>query len=865
MYMTERIGRAGTIGTLSLLILCQSGIAMAAARVPTGKEATGPHSAVRPTNPISLEGPPRLQQTSPSPANLPSWPFVTGVPLPRGLLSDVSQVRLVDAKGHPMPTQFEALAHWSPKREWVKWLRVAFSAPAAAGQLPEYSLEFGKAGAKLEVPITVTQDAGQVTVDTGEVAFSISKKAGGRLLSVRRGRTDVYRAAPADGAYVVDHTGAIFRASLDDRPKVTIEEAGPVRAVVRVESWYERDSKSGFAGKTPAGDRLNKCIMHYYAYAGQPSIELHWTFVITADTTVVRFGDVGLQLTGAGQARLGLDDGKSRELTDGYLIQKKHDLYVVRAKGREAYVDLAKGQKAPGWIANDTVAVTMRDFWQTFPNELEAVSVRSASVGPESKLILHAWPAHGEYNEDWFIEPTPEPGLGDDVGAIAGPNGVKLSRRYFYNVQYFHHGPLMDFAAPDWWYGPLLAGDPDATNERTWIEKEYEKVGWGGHWAWEIFNFSSYKQWGQKLPEYGTGTSRTLELLLDFSGDKPDRIAARRKMFLDRPHVWLKDPEWLNHSQVFGPLNVRAAEAWLDWSKEVWRRTFACGHYGKWIYGNMPQYFVLDHTPAPYRMLAGAPHYGYGATEWLLYMCTRLPKHLRLARANTRQYRDVEIVHWTSPQFEPLRWENRKILGGACCVAPYPWRMGCLFGFYSKCDYMLWDYYICGDRQSLETAAIHADGVVKHGSVRNLYRDAGGNYKTLLDWYAHSWDPAMAAKIDDGLRWIFASDPTAQKSKPGMLHWTRWMAQYLELTEDPTVPLHLRRELIEWVRKWLGNAPEGDYASTGYTNRPGSCLAAMWFATGDTKYLMPFVRSKIKARAPRDSWLVPEAPPDDRG
>lgn len=807
------------------------------------------------------EGSLGLQQTSPAPVDQPPWPFVTGLPMPQGMVTDVSKVQLVGQNGDPIPAQFEALAHWSPKRQSVKWLRVAFSAPAQAGQSPQYSLKCGKAGPKLANPITVTQNADEVVVDTGNIAFSISKKAGGRLRSVKRAGTEIFRAASMDGSYVVDDTGAIYRASGDETPVVMIEESGPVRAVVRVESWHKRDRNSGFAGETPAGDRLNKCILRYYAYAGQPWIELHWTFVVAANRTDIRFKDIGLRLSGSGKTEVGIDGDTGLELKDGYLLQKKHDLHVIRRKTKKGYAEAAKGQRAPGWIVNDSFALVMRDFWQLFPKELEVVSTDDA----KSQIVLHAWPGHSEYNQDWFIEPEPQPGPDARVENVAGPSGVQLSRAYFHNLQYFHHGPLLNFSKPHWWHGPLLAGARNAP--LTWLDKENRKLsGWR---AYEFFCLGAEAELadrnkakvGTYLKENAIGTSRTMELMLDFSGDAPEHLASRRRMFVASPHVWLKDPQWLAQSRVFGPMNIPAANAWRQWSHEIWKARDASAHYGMWLHGNLPENFVADSTPALYRMLGGSVHYGHSATEWLLYMCTGQPDHLRHARANTHQHRDVEIVHWTSPDFSALPELERKVLGATNTVSAYPWRLGSCFGFYAKCDYLLWDYYLRGDRRSLETARLHADGVMKFDNGKNLTRSAGGTLKTLIDWYAHNWDAAVAAKIDDIIQWIIRNDPTGQTNKKTMLNWTNWMPQYLRLTKDPDVALRLRKEMLAFVVKWLGNTHEEDFARTGYSQAPGNNLAAMWFATGDSKYLMPFVRSKFKARVPRKHWLVPDAPP----
>jgi len=796
-----------------------------------------------------------LHQTSPSPATVQSWSFVSGVPLPRGSLADVKTVRLLDAGGREIPAQFQALAHWSPVRDSVKWLRVVFNAPARKGRAPQYSLLLGHGGtaAPIPRPIKVTEDEQGISVDTGAVALVVSKTAGGRLARVERQGREVYRAAALDGPYVIDHQGATYRAALDPAPNVTVEESGPLRVVVRAEAWHLREHSPAPAG--PAGDRLNKSITRYYAYAGQPWIEQHWTFVITADTDAVRFKDIGLRMSGSGKTRLGLDDGNELELDDGYLLQKKSDLYCVRRNRQGEYRQVAAGAKAPGWIACDGFSLAMRDFWQTFPRELEVVPAVSAPGEGQSALIVHAWPGRGEYNHDWFAEPATPPSPGANPPDIVGATGVRLSPAYFQWLQRWHHGPLLDFHYPDWWRNPIVAG---TRGTKSWLDKIYPL----GNDTWEFFGLWSAAEMPKGIvKEIATGTSRTQRLLLDFSGDRAEE-AGRRALFLSPPHVWAKDRQWLATTRVQGPLYAKAADAWDEASLKSWKHVDQQKFYGLWLWGNMPEYFnAKDGSPAIYRLMNGSAHYGYFYTHWLLYMCTGRPEHLRYAMANTEHWRDVAVVHYAPPELENLPDRAAKILGATPSVAFYPWRMAVCFDFYSGVAHLLWDYYLTGDRHSLETAALHATNLIARRNGVGFTRETGGNQKTVIDWYAHSWDPKAAAWIDHGIAGIVAGDPTGQKSRAGTpLNWQNFVAQYLDLTTYPDIPLKHRAALVAWVRTWCERYLCADGYQCGYPGLPGNLLAAAYFATGEAKYLHPYMRHMLGRAVPRDRWLVPAEP-----
>jgi hypothetical protein len=254
-------------------------------------------------------------------------------------------------------------------------------------------------------------------------------------------------------------------------------------------------------------------------------------------------------------------------------------------------------------------------------------------------------------------------------------------------------------------------------------------------------------------------------------------------------------------------------------------------------------------------MTAGGGHYGGLHTDWLLYMATGEPAHLEYAAAWTRQDRDVHGVHYTTPEFQSGPQYNQKTLGGRTLMSPYPWRGT---EGWRICAPILWDYYLTGDRRSLEVAEYHARPVVLTARG-TLDRGTGVIMKFLLDWYRHSWDPEAAAKIDQIVGWIAAADPTAKGSKTSTpLNWTNFMPEYLVLAEDPTLPLRQREPLLKFVQTWCEEHVGGaDVSATTHGPNPGNMLAGAWLATGDRKYLTPFVRWAKQNKLPKDKWLVP--------
>ena len=161
----------------------------------------------------------------------------SGVPLPRamGQLS-TDGLRVVDANGAAVPAQFKVLARWNAGRSDatapIQWLLVSFPATAGANATAAYRLTAGPNPAP-PAPLRLTREGNRVVVDTGAAVFTIDGGASSLFEEIRAGGA----ALVTGGALTarIDGADGSYRAAR----AVTIEDAGPLSAVVVVEGTYD--------------------------------------------------------------------------------------------------------------------------------------------------------------------------------------------------------------------------------------------------------------------------------------------------------------------------------------------------------------------------------------------------------------------------------------------------------------------------------------------------------------------------------------------------------------------------------------------------------------------------------------------------
>jgi hypothetical protein len=192
-----------------------------------------------------------------------------GVPWPKGAYPPDQSFALTDAGGAAVPVQSWPIAYWPDGS--LKWTAHAVS--SGSGKL---TLSAGDAVAPSN-EVTVDSGGGTIDVSTGVITAKIGKNGSTLIKSVTRGSTEIAR----NGRLVLvrqpeiedEDQGTVRTERFDGAiGGVTVEQDGPVRAVVRIDGKHRKGDRSWL----PFSIRL-------YFYAGADSFRMVHT--ITYDGT----------------------------------------------------------------------------------------------------------------------------------------------------------------------------------------------------------------------------------------------------------------------------------------------------------------------------------------------------------------------------------------------------------------------------------------------------------------------------------------------------------------------------------------------------------------------------------------------------
>jgi len=192
----------------------------------------------------------------------------SGAPLARSLnITTTVGLAVVDATGAPVPAEFQVLARWNAGKNDlsapIQWLLLAFPASAAANSASSYRLvtDGSQSNPAPATLLSLSQSAGRIKVDTGAATFSLGSDPAALFDEIRLADGTVL-ASGGDLTARIEGTDA----NISARRRISVEHAGPLAAVVVVESVYDLPAVGG----------------------GQLSTRLRYSFRAGSPTAIVR-------------------------------------------------------------------------------------------------------------------------------------------------------------------------------------------------------------------------------------------------------------------------------------------------------------------------------------------------------------------------------------------------------------------------------------------------------------------------------------------------------------------------------------------------------------------------------------------------
>ncbi|RKZ92740.1 MAG: hypothetical protein DRQ40_08380 [Gammaproteobacteria bacterium] len=568
-----------------------------------------------------------LGDKSPAMASGVSW----GIPFKKGEVQPESDYTLKDDKGNTLAVQSWPLAYWPDGS--VKWIGLSAVIKAESGSTFQLQASTKADEDRSLQKIRLTETADAVTINTGVLQCDIPRQgnkiigslkinnkevsSGGELVCIlQNGPANEFGAQPEKEKF----TGEIG--------KITIEQSGPVRSVVKIEGNHI--SESGNRSFLPF-------IIRMYFYAGQQTVKMVHTIIYDGDQHKDFIRGLGIvfdvplneELYNRHVRFAGGNGGfwsEPIEPIDGRrLISSKENLYAEQLKGeriperetfsereqflldnwaswndfklfqgnadgfrvqkrtndQSAWIDAGAGKRSNGLVfAGDVsggLAVCIRDFWQSFPSALEVKDARTENAK------INAW--------------------------LWSPDGPAMDMRQYDTLAWGHT-----------------------------LEASYEDI-----------------QPGFSTP---TGVGRTSEILLFASSDVPKVETLNSLVDLgNNPPLLMASPEYIHSIPVFGawslPDKSTKGKQWIEnqldnafnfYQLEVEQRYW----YGYWDYGDVMHAYDKERHVWKYDVGGFAwDNSELVPNMWLWYSFLRSGSKdiFRMAEAMTRHTGEVDVYH----------------------------------------------------------------------------------------------------------------------------------------------------------------------------------------------------------------------------
>ena len=534
---------------------------------------------------------------SPGIDSVVSW----GVPWPKGAVQKNQEFSLVTSDGKPLPLQTWPLAYWPDGS--LKWS--GFTTVAGPELSEPYKLKQASASFEMENKVKVVENEQTVEIDTGKLKCRIPRQGNyiigsmvidGREVAEKGQLVCILQNGPDGDVYDSPKPREKF---IGRTNKVTVEQSGPVRAVVRIEGMHQSENGGrqwlqekdfirglGIVFSVPMREQIQN---RHVRFSGEGNGL--WAEPIQPLTGRFNLRNRSIyrnQLEGGRIPNKEEFDERAQKMMDDWAVWNDYRLVQVNADGftiqkrtntQSCWLDAAAGRRASGLAfvgdVSGGMAVGVKDFWQSFPSSFEILNVAADTAE------LRAW--------------------------LWSPDAQAMDMRHYDTRA---HG----------------------------LDASYEDV----------------------QPGFSTahGVARTSEIMLFPSPDVPSReVLVSQAQVSSAPPQLVCTPEYLHSVKAFGiwslPDRSNPAKVWiedeLDGAVKQYQREIEQRHwYGFWNFGDiMHSYDSLRHV---WQYDIGG--YAWDNSElvpdmWLWYSFLRTGRDdiFRVAEAMTRHTGEVDCYH----------------------------------------------------------------------------------------------------------------------------------------------------------------------------------------------------------------------------
>jgi len=562
-----------------------------------------------------------------------SW----GVPWPKGTVARGAAFSL-SAQGKELPMQCWPLAFWPDGS--LKWSGFATVAPAGlAGPVTLAFLSTGAAAGGALGALKVTNDGKSVVVDTGALTCSMPVAGGTNLMHsmMIEGRT-VVGAGQLVCLLQTGPEGDTEQTSPREKfvslvRKVTVEQSGPVRAVVKFEGVHK--------GATSGREWLPFHVRLYF-YAGETSVRMVHTIFFDGDQEKDFIHGLGVTFAVPMREEIqnrhvrfsGEGDGLWSEPIQPLVGRAGPTRIVTDASGADVYPEQLEGLRVPNRAQMNRQGIDMVNNWAVW-DDFKLVQLNSGGFTIQKRTNPQS---------TWLFSAAGKRASGMAfVGDVSGGLGVSVKNFWqSYPAELEVRNAASAAAQLTAWMWSPEAQAMDLRHYDTrahGLEASYEDV-----------------QKGDNTP---FGIARTSEMTLWPTGTVPGKpvSAAMAKAGASTP-LLVASPQYYHDVRAFGVWSVRdtstpfkaAVEAGLDATLNLYLGQIDQRNwYGFWNYGDVMHSF--DRPRHVWRYDLGGMAWDnseLGTDSWLWYSFLRSGRSdiFRMAEAMTRHTGEVDSYHF---------------------------------------------------------------------------------------------------------------------------------------------------------------------------------------------------------------------------